>query len=504
VNVTKINAASNSDHIYMCFGNPSAPDAQSAANVWDDDFRAVWHLNQSSLNLEDSTSYNNHITAAAGTPDYASSAKIGDGLHLDSSSSEYVTSNVNVLPAGKNFTFEGWMNPDTIQKQTFVAKNRDSATATQENELVIYWDGGAGSNWCDYVEYTITSHDAGAGEPSAGNWDHYVFTIDTYNDVHKVYCNGELVSTKTTAVNDFSPDTSNFPWCLGMERDSGSPTTTGDFFDGYMDEVRFSNRVRSADWIAAQYRSQSNTFIRELGEKEDSLGAAYVFLGGPDPDPFLEASEANITLYGSGTASGFGHSVSTARDLNQDGFDDVIVGAPFSGTWWNGSWDCRMCLTFDNRLSSETLVNFPVLVNLSSQNFDYSRARPDGMDLRFVDGDDKTVLTHHIERFDPDGYSLIWVNVTGIDANSDTDHIWMYYNNSAAKNVQDPAGTYDHNFRAVWHLNESPATVPPMRSRIPPDMGSTGPVAEVPAIRYPIGSRPRWQRARTSTAATTT
>jgi len=75
--------------------------------------------------------------------------------------------------------------------------------------------------------------------------------------------------------------------------------------------------------------------------------------------------------------------------------------------------------------------------------------------LLFKDADDSTELKYHIEDWDSSGYSYIWVNVTNIDGNSDTDYIWMYYGNSNALDVQDEPGTYDDNYIGVWHLNET-------------------------------------------------
>jgi len=59
------------------------------------------------------------------------------------------------------------------------------------------------------------------------------------------------------------------------------------------------------------------------------LGKAYVFYGGPSLD-----ATPDVTLTGESTGSStwFGNSVASAGDLNGDGFDDVIVGAPAYGT----------------------------------------------------------------------------------------------------------------------------------------------------------------------------
>jgi hypothetical protein len=174
----------------------------------------------------------------------------------------------------------------------------------------------------------------------------------------------------------------------------------------------------------------------------------------------IKSSDLYIAFTGENSGDTFGWSVSNVSDINQDGtYDDVIVGAPYGGdAWWNSNWQYRKKLTFNNGVQNENLLNFPVLVNLSASNFNYSKAKPDGTDLRFIDPDSSTEYNYHIERWNSSAYSYAWVNVTQIDGGSATDYMWMYYGNSAAANVLDSEGTYDINYTGIWHLNESSGT----------------------------------------------
>ena len=163
--------------------------------------------------------------------------------------------------------------------------------------------------------------------------------------------------------------------------------------NGNIDEVRISNIARSADWIAAEFLTMNNSFI--------SYGA-----------------------------------------------EETI-------NWWDTDWSYRKKLTFNNSDQAETLTNFPVLVNLSSANFDYSKAKSDGSDLCFIDSDGSTELNYEIEDWDTSGSSYVWVNVTGIDGSTTTDHIWMYYGNSAASPGENPTGVWDENYLMVQHFQET-------------------------------------------------
>jgi len=55
-------------------------------------------------------------------------------------------------------------------------------------------------------------------------------------------------------------------------------------------------------------------------------GKAFIYYGGPSLD-----ATPDLTLTGETTGSWFGNSVAPAGDVNGDGFDDVIVGAPMYG-----------------------------------------------------------------------------------------------------------------------------------------------------------------------------
>jgi FG-GAP repeat protein/flagellar hook capping protein FlgD len=56
-----------------------------------------------------------------------------------------------------------------------------------------------------------------------------------------------------------------------------------------------------------------------------SSGRAYVYFGGPTPD-----AVADLTLTGEAAGDGFGSAVASAGDMNGDGYADVIVGAPLN------------------------------------------------------------------------------------------------------------------------------------------------------------------------------
>ena len=125
-------------------------------------------------------------------------------------------------------------------------------------------------------------------------------------------------------------------------------------------------------------------------------------------------------------------------------------------SWHMTGWESRTQLTFNNSSRAENLNDFPILVTLDTNRFDYSKAQISGNDLRFVDVDG-TVLSYEIETWNPNGQSHIWVKVPQIDASSASDSIWLYYGNSAAAAGQNAADVWSNGYVGVWHMNGNPS-----------------------------------------------
>ncbi len=163
---------------------------------------------------------------------------------------------------------------------------------------------------------------------------------------------------------------------------------------------------------------------------------------------------------------GFEVGTYTAVNALGDSYAFVAFGEPADnpcstgGSWWDPAWGRRRRIVFNNSGQAENLDNFPVLVKLDSSRIDYARTNA-GLDLRFVDSDDQTVLAHEIERWDEAGTSYVWVKVPRINASSASDFIYMYYDNAGAPDAQNAAAVWSNGYGGVWHLKEDPAGAAP-------------------------------------------
>lgn len=134
-----------------------------------------------------------------------------------------------------------------------------------------------------------------------------------------------------------------------------------------------------------------------------------------------------------------------------DGIDYVI------DPWWNLTWYESQKLCFDTLTTGITqhLVDFPVMVRLDSTRLNWTDIQADGDDLRFIDADNVTVLSYEIERYTYNSEAIVWVRVPQIDANSTTDHIWMYYDNPAAASGEDAGNVWTTDAVMVQHMDDA-------------------------------------------------
>lgn len=135
----------------------------------------------------------------------------------------------------------------------------------------------------------------------------------------------------------------------------------------------------------------------------------------------------------------------------------LLIVPAIANAWWNDEWNFRKELTLDLSASGANISGSPaevaVLVRLHLGNFGYfADTLPDGADLRFVAGDDKTPLKFHVERYDvTNNLAFVWVKVPRL-AGGGAERIFLYYGNKKAPAGADAPGTYDAAQALVYHF----------------------------------------------------
>jgi biopolymer transport protein ExbB len=127
---------------------------------------------------------------------------------------------------------------------------------------------------------------------------------------------------------------------------------------------------------------------------------------------------------------------------------------------WNAEWTKRAKITLNTAADGLALTagadNVPVLVRLHTGNFQFLDAQPNGADLRFIAGDDKTPLKFHIEKFDGvNELAFVWVLVPRVNPGTKADSLWLYYGNPKAPSASEPKSSYEASQSLVYHFAQA-------------------------------------------------
>ena len=127
----------------------------------------------------------------------------------------------------------------------------------------------------------------------------------------------------------------------------------------------------------------------------------------------------------------------------------LALGATDASAWWNKSWTARTPVVLDTSATGfeigDNAGDALVLLRLHSGNFDFSLAKEDGTDLRFVSEDDKTTYEHRVEKWDAMmGEAFVWISIPNVQ-NKAQAKFWLYSGNPAitADEAADPKAAYD-------------------------------------------------------------
>ena len=125
---------------------------------------------------------------------------------------------------------------------------------------------------------------------------------------------------------------------------------------------------------------------------------------------------------------------------------------------WKHSGTLILLTTADgaNLPASAVVTDFPVLVRLHRDWFDFAQARPDGADVRFTTAEGER-LAYQIEEWDAKaGTASIWVRVPRIMGNS-RQSLRMVWGNADAKSESDGRAVFNvsNGYLGVWHLGDA-------------------------------------------------
>ncbi|MDD5704778.1 MAG: DUF2341 domain-containing protein [Kiritimatiellae bacterium] len=233
----------SSAYLYMYYGRYDAGTQQDPTNLWSD-YRAVWHLSETSGTFYASTS-NRMAATPTGAIGYNEAGRSAGAASFDGSSG-YLTAGQTVSSNGTISLWIWYPSNDGLHHEIFNA-------AYNPGILIRRAYGTRCELYVKNASATIVNDDYFAGSMT-GQW---VYVAATLNDgVVRLYRNGAF-----RAEGGYSGVPAYAATYLGQG--------IGGYWSGRMDEVRSTAAVRSDAWIATEYNNVSAPalFAASYGEE---------------------------------------------------------------------------------------------------------------------------------------------------------------------------------------------------------------------------------------------
>ncbi len=156
-----------------------------------------------------------------------------------------------------------------------------------------------------------------------------------------------------------------------------------------------------------------------------------------------------------------------------------------------------------NLPASAVVEDFPLLVRLHKDFFNFTQAQPNGEDLRFCTSDGKP-LAYQIEEWDPkSGNASIWVRIPKIIGNT-RQELKLHWGKADSKSESTGSAVFNNSngYLSVWHMDgpvsDSTGTLQSKDTGTKAAVGVVGPARNFPGqkgisggnkiVGYPIGS----------------
>jgi len=279
--------------VSMYYGNSTMNSRQNPISVWDNDYKAIWHMSDNPTNtIYDSTSNDNDGTTYGGmdSSDQVSS-KIGGGISLDGTN-DYIliphSSSIDIT--GYQITLEAWINLAQVPAQADAAV-MVKAPSDNVERYMLGIDGGVSPS---RVNQRISTSISGyrrydVGSLYQNSWTHICAVYDgTLEDSNRffVYINGALISARYAAGTILT---------TSGDLNIGRRMSTSRWLYGIVDELRISSVARSDNWFTTQFNNQDDpTNFFSVGLEQNIYHQAQIFA----VDLYGNAvPNANISMY---------------------------------------------------------------------------------------------------------------------------------------------------------------------------------------------------------------
>ncbi len=237
--------ASQDTSIYVYYGNANSSPQQYPEQTWDEHYVGIWHLNEKSGVIFDTTIHHNDGVNNGAT--YQTIGKIGYALDFEEEDPDNVIiPHSTSLDITSEITVECWVKPESFQheRMTLCTKRQcyyTNVLETRQLTVYTYWNNNGQRGKSNYMASNTLLE--------IGYWTHCAWT-ETTSGYRTIFIDG---------INDNEEAHEASIWSDPSEElDFGYNVEANRRLDGVLDEVRISNIARSSEWITTGYTNQNN------------------------------------------------------------------------------------------------------------------------------------------------------------------------------------------------------------------------------------------------------
>jgi biopolymer transport protein ExbB len=257
--VPRLTGGTNADKIYLYYGNPDATAADDASGTYDSKQALIYHFSEA-VGAQPADATANKNNPSTFTAELNPASLIGGGARFSGSTSIQIPAapSLRVVP-GQGGTLSAWVRLDAPQKEAYVA-----ALEGEGRELVLGVNGTRAYARITGPNGPINLAQA-QGELSLNAWHH--LAVRAGDGRFTLFVDGSDAGSVDVELQEIAGTFT-----------IGASARNGNFFTGEMDELEFSDAVRSADWIRAAARSQGieAPLVAYGGDtQKDSGGVSY-------------------------------------------------------------------------------------------------------------------------------------------------------------------------------------------------------------------------------------
>ncbi|MBN1793321.1 DUF2341 domain-containing protein [Candidatus Woesearchaeota archaeon] len=304
--------------IHLYFNNSAATTTASPTDTFSNGFTAVWHLNETSGTVYDTTFGNNDGTPTFSAPGTQAGNGSFDGADYFDGTGDVIGplagAGTGLLDAHTTHTIEGWVNrtSDTTRQAIWAEGGTTVGWGLYVSDgagtpLVTHFIRSSTGSAYDRVDYALSNI-------NISQWYYLVGVWDGTNSMLYLYVNGVNVTQKTTTITTLSNPGNG--WRLGGHNGQSEPISgsTDYYMNGTLDEVRISTQARSSAWVSASYAAMSGRMQR-YGSEEVWIERK---LGSTNSLGFFYWNWTNISM-GYGNYSTVAYATMTGFNPGQDG-----------------------------------------------------------------------------------------------------------------------------------------------------------------------------------------